>query len=106
MLEELSHEEFARMTITLWAIWTAQKKTTQEDIFQTPLSTHGFIISFLRELKALVKPTTSRTVTVQKVWKPTPYAIAKVNIDAAVSKTENRVVTDASCLCGFFLWHL
>jgi hypothetical protein len=41
LLESLPQDQFTRMTVTLWAIWTARRKAIHEDIFQSPLSTHG-----------------------------------------------------------------
>lgn len=56
MHETLSRSEFTRMVVTLWAIWKARRKAIHEDIFQSPLSTHGFIISFLADLEVFAKP--------------------------------------------------
>jgi hypothetical protein len=55
----------------------------------------------LRELKALKQPDMltigQRNVALsQKKWKPLPSMIAKVNVDAAISKTENQ---GAAALC-------
>jgi hypothetical protein len=56
MLETLPHDQFTRLTVTLWAIWTARRKAIHEEIFQSPLSTHTFINSYLSELRSLEKP--------------------------------------------------
>jgi homogentisate 1,2-dioxygenase len=53
MMEIVPHDEFTRMSVTPWAIWTARRKAIHEVIFQSPLSTHGFVTSFLDELKGL-----------------------------------------------------
>jgi hypothetical protein len=41
MMESLSKEEFARVAITLWAIWYARWKVIFEGEFESPLSTHA-----------------------------------------------------------------
>ena len=102
MLDTLPHYQFTRFTVTLWAIWSARRKAIHEDIFQTPLSTHGFINSYLEELQ-IISRGSSRTgspqprAPMQSRWVPPPTAVAKVNVDAAVSKTENRGVAAAFC---------
>jgi len=62
LIESLPHEQFTRLTITLWAIWTARRKAIHEEIFQSPLSTHGFINSYLEELKSIAKPSSGTPV--------------------------------------------
>jgi hypothetical protein len=52
----LSHEEFARVAVTLWAIWYARRKIIHDGEFQSPLSTHLFIENYMWDL-ALTKPT-------------------------------------------------
>lgn len=49
----LCDQEFKRLTVTLWAIWSARRKAIHKDIFQSPLSTHCFIKRFLDEIKIL-----------------------------------------------------
>jgi hypothetical protein len=51
MILALSHEELMRCFVTLWAIWFARRKVIREDIFQSPLSTHYFVESFIRDLE-------------------------------------------------------
>jgi hypothetical protein len=62
MLETLPHDQFIRLTITMWAIWGARRKAIHEDMFQSPLSTYGFIHSFLREISGLQKPKVHKQV--------------------------------------------
>jgi hypothetical protein len=50
LMESLPHDQFTRLTVTLWAIWSARRKAIHEEILQNPISTHGFINSYLREL--------------------------------------------------------
>jgi hypothetical protein len=65
------------------------------------LSTHGFINSYLEELKALAKPQSATPVCSpsarQARWIPPPHPVPKINVDAAVSKTEDRGVVAAFC---------
>ena len=46
---------FVCMVITLWAIWGARKKAVYKNIFQSPLSTHVFIKSYLNDHEVLKK---------------------------------------------------
>jgi hypothetical protein len=72
------------------AIWTARRKAIHECIFQSPLSTHGFVNIFLAEIQSLAKPerVSIRNLEVrpQAKWLPPPTAIPKINVDASVSK--------------------
>nr|XP_051221174.1 uncharacterized protein LOC127339353 [Lolium perenne] len=101
MIETLSHVQFTRLTVSLWAIWTARRKAIHEEIFQSPLSTHGFINSYLEELKTLAPPRTSDSGQSPNVrqarWMPPPSPVPKINVDAAVAKTEGRGVAAAFC---------
>lgn len=55
--DSLSHSEFIRMVVTLWATWGARRKAIYEDILQSPLSTHLFIEAYLNDLQILDKST-------------------------------------------------
>lgn len=69
MMEVLSHEDLTRMTVTLWAIWTARRKLSHEGIHQSPLSTHLFItryISELEEVKSQPAPRAGAAATMRK----------------------------------------
>lgn len=46
-----SHVGFILVTVTLWAIWMARRKTIHEGTFQPPLSTHLFVESFIQDLE-------------------------------------------------------
>ncbi|XP_010236322.1 uncharacterized protein LOC104583970 [Brachypodium distachyon] len=90
MIDSLPHEELTRCFVTLWAIWYARRKVLHEDRYQSPLSTHAFIDSFLHDLKI---STPSREITrgagapaPTKRWLPPPVDHAKINVDAAVAK--------------------
>ena len=56
MSESLPPEEFTTMIVTLWAIWAARRKIIHEGIYKTPLATHGFVTSYLADLKHIQKP--------------------------------------------------
>jgi hypothetical protein len=61
MIESLPHEDFTRVAITLWVIWSSRRKAIHEKKFQSPLSTHGFIISYIKELDSIATPSTRRS---------------------------------------------
>jgi hypothetical protein len=65
LMETLSRDNFARVAITLWAIWYARRKMIHEEQFQSPLSTHLFIESYLQDLSIVG----SSTVQGQKTTK-------------------------------------
>src|SRR5438128_7059362 len=67
VMDSLSHEDFVKLLVTIWAIWIARRKAFHEAIFQSPLSTFGFITSYLHDLKLAkgkeVHPTTAKVRT-------------------------------------------
>jgi hypothetical protein len=94
LLDTLSHDDFVRVTVTLWAIWTARRKAIHEQVFQSPMTIVGFIRSFLSDMKlALDVPTNSspgirqQTVPVGVQWSVPPQGMCEVNVDAALSKS-------------------
>lgn len=82
MMEVLSHEELTRLTVTMWAIWTARRKLIHEGIHQSPLSTHLFVTRFIAELDQL-KENSQQAATgrVQRrnSWLPPPQGFVKIN---------------------------
>jgi homogentisate 1,2-dioxygenase len=38
MIETMPHDQFTRMVVTIWATWTARRKATHEEVFQSPIS--------------------------------------------------------------------
>ena len=88
MHETLSHEQFTRMMVTLWAIWRSRRKAIHGDIFESPFATHSFVNFFLRDLhiverQALTQPQMPKARST--TWLAPPEGLAKVNVDAAVS---------------------
>jgi ribonuclease HI len=91
MMESLSRDDFARVAVTLWAIWFARRKIIHEEEFQSPLSTHMFIQSYLRDLsissKEGQKKVSTGSISHAPKWIPPLTGYAKINVDAAMSKT-------------------
>jgi ribonuclease HI len=101
MIASLRHEELIRCLVTIWAIWYARRKAIHEDVFQSPLSTHLFVESFIRELeivdkKKLTAPSLGPKATPKK-WVAPMTGHAKINVDAAVRKNENFGAAAAVC---------
>ncbi|KAK1602924.1 hypothetical protein QYE76_018047 [Lolium multiflorum] len=89
MLETLSKEEFAIMAVTLWAIWFARRKIIFDGEFQSPLTTHGFVENYMRDLAIVYPSATKGTPGVRSShprWIAPPKGFAKFNVDAAVAK--------------------
>jgi hypothetical protein len=91
MMESLSPDDFARVAVTLWAIWFARRKIIHEEEFQSPLSTHMFIESYLRYLAISAKASAGSISDAPK-WIPPSAGCAKLNIDAAMSKTSRAAL--------------
>jgi hypothetical protein len=103
LMETLPHAKFTRVAITLWAIWTSRRKAIHVNIFQSPLSTHTFVNSYLAELQEIAKPMKTTQVHAPRApgqarWIPPPHMNPKINVDASVIKTESRGPAAA------FLW--
>jgi hypothetical protein len=90
MMESLSRDDFARVAVTLWAIWYAQRKIIHEEEFQSPLSTHLFIERYLQDL-SIVGPSKKMEGggkgKVHPRWIRPEAGCAKLNVDAALSKS-------------------
>jgi hypothetical protein len=104
MMDTLPHDHFTRLTVTLWAIWTARRKAIHEEIFQNPISIHGFITSYLSELQTIPsfiapKPKQTKAIAPRAVprWNPPPISVAKINVDAAVSRGKDQGAAAAFC---------
>jgi ribonuclease HI len=92
VLKDLSTHESNRVIVTLWALWYAQRKIIHEGEYQSPLSTHLFVGRFLNDLEVLEpKPAVAgaRPVGGPK-WIQPPVGLAKINVDAALSKNTSK----------------
>jgi hypothetical protein len=97
MIATLPHDQMTRLCVTAWAIWHARRKAIYEGIYQSPLSTHSFIESFLNELMVM-KPETKRKGTPSPshpIWIPPPGNWAKINVDAGVARSGEHGVVAA-----------
>jgi ribonuclease HI len=100
MMESLTRDDFARVAVTLWAIWFARRKIIHEGEFQSPLSTHMFIQRYLSELSIVAQESHAPSGRVQRShpkWIPPSPGRVKLNVDAAVSKTERGGAVAAVC---------
>ena len=84
----------------LWAIWTARRKAIHEEIYQSPMSTHDFIQSFLVELQALNPPSVPsvhRHIRPASSWIRPPTGMVKINVDGAFARTGRSCAASAVC---------
>ena len=56
LIESLTQDQFALLSITLWSIWYARRKAIHEGIFQSPQATQTFINRYRDELN-MIRPT-------------------------------------------------
>jgi hypothetical protein len=106
MISYLKHEELTRCLVTLWEVWFARRKAIHEDIYQSPLTTHAFVESFLRDL-ALTEERNKKSLhprgpEPEKKWLAPPQGFAKINVDAAVKKTGGAGVVAARQMVNFW----
>jgi ribonuclease HI len=99
MMESLAQEEFVSMAVTLWAIWYTRRKIIFEDEYQSPLSTHVFVQNYLRDLAISLprKLVSGRNKVAHPKWIPPSSGFMKINVDAAVSKTEKKGAVGVVC---------
>ena len=100
MSESLPQEEFTTMLVTLWAIWAARRKIIHEGIYKTPFATHGFVTSYLADLRHIQKPINRLPATARArptAWQPPPEDHVKINVDAAVLRAGGRGAVGAVC---------
>lgn len=102
LMELLSHDQFVKLTVTLWAIWSSRRKAIHEGIFQSPQSTHAFIGRFIQELELVRAPgpstATRGTGAVHQNQRPKapPLGVAKIHVDVACRKGTGGV---AAAVC-------
>nr|XP_051196898.1 uncharacterized protein LOC127310254 [Lolium perenne] len=99
--ESMSHEDFTTVVVSLWAIWTARRKALHEELFQSPMTTFGFIQSYLKDLQLIPakvesKVEASRSTSSTKMIRPPP-SFMKINVDAAILRTGTRGSVSALC---------
>ncbi|GJN09926.1 hypothetical protein PR202_ga27980 [Eleusine coracana subsp. coracana] len=91
LIQSLDHGRLVKVCVTLWAIWYARRKAIHENIFQSPLSTHNFVLQFISELQAVSTEKTTKGVAGQVPrWIPPPAGLMKINVDATLSKNVAR----------------
>lgn len=99
MQELMGHDKFAKLLLTLWAVWWARWKVSHEQEFQSPLSTLAFISKFLEDqalIPSVASRTPSYTSTSTSKWSAPTEGFVKINVDASVSKNKRN-----GChLCG------
>ena len=101
MMEVLSHDEMARMGVTLWAVWYARRKFIHEGLNQSPLSTHLFVTRFIAELDQLQEPSASHAImntdATSSAWVLPAEGCAKINADGGISLDHNVGAAAAIC---------
>jgi hypothetical protein len=83
-------------TIVGWA----RRKEIHEEVYQSPASSHKFINRFIADLEILPKTPGKALVAARfDIVRPKapPAGYAKVHVDAAVAKIENRGEAAAMC---------
>jgi hypothetical protein len=91
-MANLKQEEQVVVFVTLWEMWHARRKAAHEHIFQSPLSLHYFVTSFIADQS---KDKTHQPLTVAPrattpAWIPPPAGWVKLNVDAAVGKNSGQ----------------
>lgn len=89
----LQEDEFVRLVVSLWAIWSVRRKAIHEGIFQSPHAIHGFISSYLSEPQVLKPVTTGQVIAATRPSHriAPPVDVSKVNVDAAVGRSGDLV---------------
>lgn len=102
LMDMLSPQQFTQVVVTLWSIWYARRQALYENIFQSPLPTHNFIMKYLRELneyqpKQEVRIAAVRQPLCRMRWIPPTPGVAKLRIDGAVSRDQGEGTFSAIC---------
>jgi hypothetical protein len=90
MFDTPSHDQTIWMCTILWAIWHARQKAIYENIFQSPLSTHHFVESFLSDINQTkvekVGKASKDMAPKPPRWLHPPADMVKINTDAGVAR--------------------
>jgi hypothetical protein len=101
MMDSLKQEDFREMAVTMCAIWYARRRLIHDGEHQSPLSTFMFVRRFLDDLAIAPSSTAGAQPRIPSggvpKWLPPPRGYAKVNVDAATTKTGNGGSASAVC---------
>ena len=64
MIDTVSKQYIINLLVTLWTIWKARRKVINEDLYESHLYAHAFVIQFLANLEV---------VSNSKKWKGVPF---------------------------------
>lgn len=110
VMDELPHDNFVQVIVTLWAIWYVRQQALHEQIFQSPHATHNFVMQYIKELeecKSKKSPIMVSTATRQPRtrWILPVHGVAKLRVDAVISRELNEGSYSAICRdsSGIFL---
>jgi hypothetical protein len=97
------------VTVTLWAIWTCRRKAIHEEVFQSPLSTNGFVNSYIKKLQEMKSKSSTSNANRQSGraeprWIQPTSGFDKINYDAVVSKTGGLGLVGAICRAAHGLY--
>src|SRR4051812_7297480 len=104
--DSLSHADFVKFSVMLWAIWSARRKAIHEGIFQRPLGTKFFVDRFLKELDLLdqlrsgkplvpnhsISHVGRRNASRSGSWKRPPSGSAKCMVEAWIDRDKKMCV--------------
>jgi hypothetical protein len=102
IFKSLNSVEAARVAVVLWAIWFACRKAIHEHVFESPLSTHGFIQRFMADLEGISqhraqgqskqgKEPAQIQADGRRGWVAPPRGMVKINVDAGLAKNGDKV---------------
>jgi hypothetical protein len=102
LIETLKHEEFVKVLVVLWAIWTARRKAIHEGIFRSPLSIFNFVMNYLQELQIAMPVTVKKKVLPipnrrSQRWTVLKDGCLKFNVDGAQAKVSKRGACAVVC---------
>lgn len=108
----VNEEQFIKAIVTLWSVWWVRRKAIREQQFQSPHSTLCFINKYISDLglvpskqKVVQQPRTDQIVQRKKKWRAPQVGWAKVNVDAALARQQDRGALAVVCrdYTGLFL---